>query len=659
MSDRPTADPRGIFGTQYLVDVTRPLPDAGGGMPAYAANSRLADATPLMALRVDRYAPPCTRALLALAAGIEGLATPMAHGVGPPIDGKPAYYVVYSAPSGPPVSIALKPWAELTLIDHVMRPLALILDNLHARGLTHRGIRLNNVFLSGPNRPVTLGAAWAAPPAMHQPAVYETAYTALCHPSARGDGRTSDDVYALGVLLVTLALGRVPMEGMDDKAIMYRKLEVGDYTAIAGSERLPPMLGDIVRGMLADDPDHRPPPSLLRDPVGARGRRVAARPPSRAQRPLKFGATTVWNNRTLALGMALEPDEALTAIMGGTLMYWLRRALGDSALAVRLEELVRQHAFDVSTDNASANAMLVMRAIANTELSMPLCWRGLAIFPEGLGPALVTNPETEADLHHKLQEIVAVEAQGTWAAMREERTPAAPQRLEARQRRAIQQIKGPAGGLPRLAYTLNSLTPCASPLLEGRWITGIRELIPVLDTIAASAPKTELLEPQIAAFIAARSERWLEQEVQALAIESDEPGHALTVLRLLAELQNRYHPGILTGLTAWVAARAKPLVECWQNRERRSAVEQQLKTLAEAGFLQPIRMLLEDRPGHAADSDGLAAAIGEVAHLDAELRGITDGGVSRSALAMRLGHEIAAGLGLAAVAATLILAALG
>ena len=115
---------------------------------------------------------------------------------------------------------------------------------------------------------------------------------------------------------------------------------------------------------------------------------------------------TVWNNRTLALAMALDPVEALTAIQGGTLMYWLRRGLGDSGLAVKLEELVRQHALDVSTDKETAQAMLVMRAIADADVSMPVCWRGLAIFPDGLGTALATALETEPELQHKLYEIV-------------------------------------------------------------------------------------------------------------------------------------------------------------------------------------------------------------------------------------------------------------
>ncbi len=330
-----------------------------------------------------------------------------------------------------------------------MRPIAAVLEQLQARGVTHRGIRPNNVFQAQPNRPVTLGAAWSAPPAMHQPAVCETAYSALCHPAARGEGRTSDDVYALGVLLVTMALGRLPMDGADDRTIMYRKLELGDFVALTGGERLPPILTDLVRSMLAEDPEHRPPPSLLRDPVGARGRRVTARPASRAQRSFKIGAMTVWNNRTLALAMALDPAEALIAIQGGTLMYWLRRGLGDSGLAVKLEELVRQNAHDVLTDKEMALALLTMRAITDADTLMPLCWRGLAIFPDGLGAVLAAALENEPSLLRNLHEIVNSEVQGIWAAMREERAPAAPQRLEARQRRAVLQIKGPAGGLPR------------------------------------------------------------------------------------------------------------------------------------------------------------------------------------------------------------------
>ena len=63
-------------------------------------------------------------------------------------------------------------------------------------------------------------------------------------------------------------LGRVPLRQLGDRAIIRRKLEFGTYAALAGDERLPPIIGDLVRGMLAEDPEHPPTPAMLLDPTG-------------------------------------------------------------------------------------------------------------------------------------------------------------------------------------------------------------------------------------------------------------------------------------------------------------------------------------------------------------------------------------------------------
>jgi eukaryotic-like serine/threonine-protein kinase len=659
MSGRSDNDGRGVIAGQYAVDISRPMPDAGGGVTAFAVNGRSGTGSPLMALLIDRNAPMRARPLQSLIAGMEGVLTPVAHGVGPPLDGKPAYYLICTAPSGPSLATGLGPWAEHVLMEQVLRPIALVLDQLHARGMTHRAIRANNVFLAQPNRPVVLGAAWSEPPAMRQPAIYETAYTAICHPAGRGDGRTADDVYALGVLLLTLALGHTPMQGADEQTIIYRKQEVGDFMALAGTERLPPMLADLVRGMLAEDPDHRPPPSLLRDPAGARGRRVAARPASRAQRSFNLGTHTAWNSRTLALAMAWAPDETHTAIETGTLMYWLRRGLGDSSLAVKLEELVRQKAQDLSTDRGTASAMLVMRAIVDIDINMPLCWRGLLLYPDALGGVLASNPDNDPETQQKSLEIVMSEAQAAWAAMREERGPSAPHRLEARQRRAMVQIRGPSGGLPRLCYALNPHMPCDSPRLRDRWIASFQDLPSALDALAIASPNAPLLDQHVAAFIGVRSERFLDQDVKALAFTGDAAVEMVTTIHLLAVLQSRYHPLPLPGLTAWVAARAQPLIERWRNRARRKETEERLKALVPAGFLTPILEVLDDAAGQTEDAEGLHAARAELDVVDIELAGIEESGARRVAVAVRLGQEIAAGVGLAVIATMLVLTALG
>ena len=83
-----------------------------------------------------------------------------------------------------------------------------------------------------------------------------------------------------------------------------------------------------------------------------------------------------------------------------------------------------------------------------------------------------------------------------------------------------------------------------------------------------------------------------------------------------------------------------------------------LVALAEAGQIAPMVSLLGTEDGKAADDAGLRAAMTERGRLDAELNAIARGSDPRAALAFRIGQEIAAGAGLAAAAAMLILAAL-
>ncbi len=310
----PAASPESLIAGQYAVDATRPLAGAGGGLPAFAVRDRRGR-DDLMAVQVQPGRPPRAQALAALmGAPAEGVLAPMAHGPARLASGQEAYFVIGQAPPGPALAAVPRPWSEGELLDCLLRPVAQALDRLHQRGVTHRAIRPDNLFRLGPGQPVVLGSAWAAPPASLQPAVFEPPYSAMCLPGGRGNGGIADDVYALGVTMLVLALGRVPLAGLDDPAILRRKLDRGSFAALAGEERLPGMIGDLVRGMLAEDPDHRPPLGLLADPPAARARRVAARPPRRAQRALELAGEEVWDARALAHAVASHPSEASAGV---------------------------------------------------------------------------------------------------------------------------------------------------------------------------------------------------------------------------------------------------------------------------------------------------------------------------------------------------------
>lgn len=180
-----------LVASRYEVDTSRKLPPVGG-LAAFGAIDRVSGRADLMAIQLNRQWPARPRAFQALAMPIEGLLTPMAYG-----PARNVGYAISLAPPGPSVQDRSRPWPEAELLERVLRPVAHVLEQLQARGMTHRGIRLDNVFQSAPGQSVVLGTAWEAPPAMAQPVLFEPPYSAMCLPAGRGDGSIADDVYSL------------------------------------------------------------------------------------------------------------------------------------------------------------------------------------------------------------------------------------------------------------------------------------------------------------------------------------------------------------------------------------------------------------------------------------------------------------------------------
>ena len=641
-----------IVGNQYLVENNRPLPSVGG-LPVFGVLDQVTGRTDLMAIQLHRQFPARPRAFHVLtAAPIDGVLAPVAQG-----GSSDACFAICPAPPGPNLLARHRLWSESELLNCVLRPVAHALERLQEIGFPHRGIRLDNVFQGAPGQPVVLGVGWATPPAMSQPALFEPPYSAVCLPAGRGDGSIADDVYSLGVLLLCLAVGRVPLESLDDASVVRRKLEKGSYAALAGDDRLPPMIGDLVRGMLAEDPEHRPTPTLLLDPASARGRRVAARPPRRAQRSITLAGAEVWDARSLAYAMAVDPEQGMQSLRSGLVEQWLRRGLNDGQLASHLEELVHHRNFDLRMEETAGGASLLMRAIAVLDPLAPLCWRGIAIWPDGIGPAFAAAMGSDADVTQRLQEIVALEEISPWAQTRADRCDLAELRVMARQQRSWLDQRGQSVSTTLLTYLLNPMMPCLSPLMGNRWVARLADLLPALEATAGRTdPKqTEPIDSHIAGFVSAR----LERRLDASLLGNGTPSAIwLAQLRQLTQLQSRVQALKLPALAGWILARAGPALDTWRNRERRTAIAERLAAIAATGQLTSMLALIEDPAIRIADTREAQQAADQFQAINTELALIAEGGRGRAATAYRLGQEIAAGLALALLAAMLAVAAL-
>jgi eukaryotic-like serine/threonine-protein kinase len=646
------APPHTLIAGRFAVDTSQILLDAGGGIPAYLARDRMLADDKRIALAASREASPRADALRTLTEPIDNLMVPIGHGVAPMAGGKgEGYFIICTPPPGSPVSTSLHAWPESVLIDLVLRPIARVLEILQSRKLTHRAIRPNNVFQSAPGQQVTLGAAWAAPPGMHQPVVFECPYSAMCHPTGRGAGTISDDVYALGVLLLTLLAGRVPMANMDDATIIRWKLDLGSFPALTRDIQVSGAFADLLRAMLAEDPEHRSSPSQLLDPAALRGRRVAARPARRSQNPLMLNGIAVFDARMLAFALLSEQKKSLEFLRNGLITQWLRRGLADAALAAQVEDLVRGRLTE-SKAGLRNDPLLLMHTISAINPRMPLCWRGVALFPDALPSILAEGTGGRSDMLTTAEELLVNEIAGSWSP--------ADQRQGRTDRPDISGHRLPGGGqagLLRLFYGLNPLLPCRVPAMAARWIADIPSLMRFLERVASDKATANvgngdvgdsLIDLHIAAFIAAHADRKVEMQVHRLLASKDSAARRIGELVLLQVLQTRYHPAPLPSLAKWMAARLRPDLERWQNKPHRQAMQARLDVLAQAGVMSRLLDLTEDAVGQALDSAGSIRAAGEMAAIDAEVATIDNNDKLRFADAERFGHAIAGGIGLSA-----------
>jgi hypothetical protein len=315
-----------------------------------------------------------------------------------------------------------------------------------------------------------------------------------------------------------------------------------------------------------------------------------------------------------------------------------------------LDELMRQRTGS-GDDRAAGDATLTMRAIVLFDPLAPMCWRGLALWPDALGPLIAAaDGEREATL---LEEIIAAEATLQWVTMRG-KDDIGLARQDARQNRTLLKQPGWSGGLPRLRYVLNPLLPCASRLLDGALATRLPDLLAALESCSAAERDGQRpIDAEIGAMIAARHEDTVDTEILAITHGKDARVAIMAMLRLFSEMQARFAPDVrLPRLAAWLAREAAPLVESWRNPERRARLAKTLATVSEHGSLPSLLALLDNDDARAADERAAAAAANAVRAIDTELRQIAEQSAQRAILAKHLGTEFASAI--AAVALVVV-----
>lgn len=563
-----------------------------------------------------------------------------------PPDRKERPVVVFERPRGTRLARLLKQdrlaMGEEPITHYIIQPALQGLRELKNRRVFHGCINPANMFLrESAATSLQFGECLSAPPGYSQPTVFETIERGMALPAGRGNGTMADDLYSLGVLVLSVLLGRVPGAGMDDRTVITAKIELGSYAALVGDLRLPVTMTELLRGLLMDDPGQR---WILEDiDLWLSGRRLSpkqAHAPRRASRPLEFAGHEYWNPRALAQALGERPLAAHPLIERGDLQIWLRRSLEHDRMAGHVDDAVR-------TAGSGGGGPIEDRRLARVLIALdpaaPIRYRGKAAMPEGIGGAL-SEALVRGTGIQEIAEIVAGLLPLFWVNMqpvpRPEHVPIA---------KAFDQVRGYLDhttigfGIERCVYQLNPQMPCASMILEHHCVLDLDSLLWALEAIADSEDRPQdPIDRHIVAFIVARTPDVGDRILVALSHDAGSVERALGIVELLLTIQGvtRVHP--LPRLCAWAVAVAEPAIERYNSRSLRERVRDELLRQAENGLFRNIFMILTNADLLRRDALAFAAAQREFLVTQHSIEKRQDKLKNRHQLTLSIGRRTAA-----------------
>jgi hypothetical protein len=497
----------------------------------------------------------------------------------------------------------IPPWSEAEVTERILAGLLPGIRALAGEGVTHRGIRPDNIFFrDAARRQATLGDCVTHSPAAYQPVAYETIESAMAQPWARSAGSAADDLYALGVLCIYLLSGRPPGQGLTDDALIAEKISRGSFAVLVGDTRLTMAMAELCRGLLIDNEDERWTFKELEHWL--EGRRLTPKSvnlTARAARAFDVAGEACFSTRMVSRALARVGDQAAHLVQGPALQNWLQRSLDDKPAANAVARALAD-SDGPSSGGAAHDARLVARAAMALDPLAPIRYRGLAVAIDGYGSALAAALLGGTDIKF-LVEILLARLPQFWClaqgAVRPEHQGLS--RNYDRLRRVIDDRR-PGLGIERLLYELNPALHCLSPFVEERFVYALADMLPALELAAADGTiQTQPVDRHIAAFVAHSSKKFDDTVLTAIG-HPDPAIRVAGMLHLLGQLQVQYGPEKLPALTQLFGRQAQVLIDRFHNRRTRERLNEELTAVLREGSLPRLLQFLDDAKERQADA---------------------------------------------------------
>lgn len=393
-------------------------------------------------------------------------------------------------------------WKQAEIVDHFIRPVIRALKEMKERSFFHGAIRADNIFYAKnqKSKGVILGDPLSVCASSTQPALYETIERALADPYGRGVGENSDDIYSFGVALAVFLQTSNHLAGLSSDQIIKLKINQGSYVAIVGKERYSPVILNLLRGLLHDDPTLRwgieelfawLEGGRLNPPTGLRRKT--------AMRPITFMGERYLFARNLSVDLHKNPQEALQLINSGELEQWLDKSLSEKDIHERYLSAIAY-----ASAKASSNYDLLISVVKTAlDPDLPFYYKGLCMhygaFGDALAYAFCENKSLGVfaeilNLNICVNSIYVKGIEGSYIVTTIRKFENA--RMTAKNAK-------PSYGLERVVYMLAENVMCLGDKFKDYMIRGRNDILDALEEMSAASENASLvLDRHAIAFIA-------------------------------------------------------------------------------------------------------------------------------------------------------------
>lgn len=557
-----------------------------------------------------------------------------------------ALAIIMDLPEGGPLVASnedLKGLATEKETVEIFLPMLLTgIENLINRGVVHRNVRPSNLwYMDRERQQLFLGDCITAPPGYNQPMAYEPIDRMMASKSGRGFGTPSDDVYAFGVTLIGLMLGKSPNNGRTDEALLAQKIMFGTFTALTGDERFAQPVTQLLRGCVADNPEERWTAEYIR--AWRDGRTIKTRrslPDKKATAPIGFLGKEFYYRRNLAHAMGQKPDEAAAFMRTGKIEPWLRRNLEASKVSEEIGYLVGG---SDGGGRSGADQLMLTQVLYTLDPWGPLRYRSVCICYDGLGPVIAeAYVYRDFDKLHALKTLISRGIIERWINMKSHLLELSLNSEVFMRMATVLNDNELGKGMERLLYDLNPSMPCLSDEMWDFNCLSIRGLLVAMDELTLTSPDATLIDKHTVAFICSRSRKVEDQhKAWLMSKEVGIAGRDLALLALLANAQRESGAPPLRSLTRWAVRRMEAVLDAYHSKSRRETLTKRLDGIVKKGDLMGLLDLLGNPKTRDKDQTEYGEAIIKYSEMETEVHNLEMDDQTRRRLAVRVGHRIA------------------